>query len=553
MNGKSLVTRDSALMEFSPSETVFNEYNVHSSEHATARDTLKILFRQKKVIITVFLVTLVFVYIGFKFRTPLYETNVKLLIRAEKLVESPFYKNLDNSFKSEIVLTQAEIVKSNPVLERVVKSLKLDERPLDYERAFASPVKRFFMDFQSKSSAKKIQALESNKPLRFRLALRDLGKRVKVKPIPNTNLFSIWAKDFNPEAAAKIANTVSHYYIVFDLEQQMAELSTKYGAKNIIIKQLREETQRFEERQKLGTNSYADIMGPASTKILEEAAVPLEATGFPTAVVLLLAAVCGLSLGIILAFLFEKIDPTFRSPDDVRKALNLPLLGSVPVRKFGTKLLKQKPFFSTRYTRSFQDLADHLSLLMKAEGLRSVLITACSPGDGASVVTANIATYLSLNTGHKVLIIDANLRQPTLHKLFNVPADDGFSDVLQGKVVLEKAIRRVSDQLDILPTMKCAESSLSLLNSPKIREGIRKLEESYDIIVIDSSNLKDFKDSEVLSSVLDGVVLVIEPGRARRQAVRASLEALEQKKVNILGVIFNKRVFHVPQILYRQV
>jgi len=555
MNGnRGIALRNTTLMEYSPGEIPYEEYHALPPEPASFRDYLKILFRQKYVVLATLIVTLLAVYVAYELHTPLYETQVRLLIRAEKVVESPFYRDLDNSFKSEVVLTQAEIAKSNPVLTRVVKALKLDERPLNYERPFASPIKQYVIDLKSRLFKKKMQELESNPGLRFGLAAVQLSQHVKVKPVPNTTLFSITARDFDPEAAAKIANTISHYYVIFDLEQQMAELETKYGEKNVTIRQLREEIQKFEDHLTVAPSSYSDVMGPGSTKILEEASAPMEPVGYPISIILFLAGVCGLCLGVIMAFLFERADPTFRTTDDVQKVLNLAVLGSVPVKKFGAKLLKKSPIFSTRYTRSFQDLADHLSMLMNREGLRSVLVTAHSPGEGTSVVTANLSNYLSKNLGHKILVVDANLRHPVLQKLFKVPEErGGLSDVLQGKLSLENAIYPLNDHLDILPTKIHEGSPLALLNSPGMGEIIQKLGNSYEMVLIDSPSMKDFKDSEVLSTQVNGVVLVIEPGRARRQSVRTSVEQLEQKKVNILGVIFNKRIFHVPQLLYRQV
>ena len=154
-----MVVKNSALMEYFPGEIPYEEYHGLSSK-PSSRDNLKVLFRQKYVILATLLVTLVTVYVGYKLRTPLYETHVRLLIRAEKLVESPYYRDLDNSFKSEVTLTQAEIAKSNPVLERVVKALKLDERPLNYERSFASPIKQYVIDLKSRWFRNKLQALE---------------------------------------------------------------------------------------------------------------------------------------------------------------------------------------------------------------------------------------------------------------------------------------------------------------------------------------------------------------------------------------------------------
>ncbi|MBI4432532.1 MAG: polysaccharide biosynthesis tyrosine autokinase [Candidatus Omnitrophica bacterium] len=550
---QSLVVKDSTVMEYSPRDMAYVELNPPPREGKSFRDYLKVLFRRKKMVFGVFMAVAIAALVALELRTPLYEARVKLLIRAEKLVESPYYRDLDGSLKAEAVLTQSEIVKSNPVLERTVKALTLDERPLNYEKPYASSLKKWVIDLKTQWLQKKMRDDKWRKADRFRAALSDLRDRVKVKPVAGTNLFSISVSDFDPITATVIANTVSRYYIIFDLEQQLAEISTKYGEKHLAVIQLRDDIQRLQSQLREAPNSYVDLMGPASVKILEEAPVPTESVGFPGTLLFLAAAFCGLCLAVTLAFILERFDSTISSAEDVEKYLNLPLLGSIPVRKFGTKLLKKEPLLSTRYTRSFQDLADHIHLIMSQSGTRSVLMTASSAGEGASVVTANVATYLSRDLGHKVLVIDANLRNPSLNRFFRIQDGRGFSDVLCGDVPLEAAVRSVNGSLDLLPTGRYSNNPLILFDTMKIQDLLRRAGELYEIILIDSTNLKDYKDAHAISASVDGVVLVVEAGRARRQVVRATLASLEQKKVNLLGVILNKRVFHVPEIIYGRV
>ncbi|MBI2095946.1 MAG: lipopolysaccharide biosynthesis protein [Candidatus Omnitrophica bacterium] len=550
---RNLIAKDTTWMEYSPAERAFVEFDRRwGNSPASLRDHLGVLFRHKRVILAAFLAVMATVYTGLQLRTPVYEARVKLLIRAEKIVESPYYRDLDGSFKTEVTLTESEIVKSTPVLERTVKVLKLNERPLNYEKPFASPLRQSLIDMETQWFKKKRQKHGWKKADRFRWALNNLKNHVKVKPIANTNLLSVTARDFDPAAATAIANTVSRYYVIFDVEQQLAELETKYGEKQLAVKQLRDDIRKFENRVREPSSSYVDTMGPASVKIIEEAPVPTEPVGFPAPVILALAAVCGFFTGVALAFIFDRLDPTLRSSHDVERSLNLSLLGSVPVRKFGPRLLRSEPMLRTRFTRSFEDLADHMHIVMKYAGIRSVLLAASSAGEGTSTVTANLGVYLSRHLGHKVLMIDSNLRHPTLHRLFKVPNRMGFSDVLAGGSAAA-ATQPLADGMSLMPAGLYAGNPLMLFDPSKIREVLRNMDGAYDVILVDSANMKDFKDVEVLSESVDGVALVIEAGRARQHAVRALLAPFERKKVNILGVVLNRRVFHVPELIYRKV
>src|SRR5574337_855811 len=119
--------------------------NIHGS---TVRDYLKIIFRHKAVIITTFVVVMISVVIGLELKTPTYQAQVKMLVSAEKQMQSPYYTGLREGQSQSQGSTQSEIVNSNPVIERAVKALKYDERPSDYEKNYCSPLKARLIDLR---------------------------------------------------------------------------------------------------------------------------------------------------------------------------------------------------------------------------------------------------------------------------------------------------------------------------------------------------------------------------------------------------------------------
>ncbi|HTL69729.1 MAG TPA: polysaccharide biosynthesis tyrosine autokinase [Candidatus Eisenbacteria bacterium] len=548
--------RDAALSEYAfGRDAALVEYfaNPPRQNPATMRDVLKVLFRQKGVIFATILAVCGTVFAGLKMQTPEYEAHVKMLILAEKQLESPYYRDLEGSFKTEMALTQSEIVKANPVLERAVKSLKLDERPLDYEREFASPLKQTVLDLKMQMIQKKIRSAEQEKFMRFKVALESLRENIKVKPVSNTNLFTISVKDFSPIAAATIANTISRYYVIFDLEQQLAELQIKYGEKHLAVKQLEDHIRDVERTLTEKSNSYIDTMGPASVKILEQASMPTDPVGLPKFLVMLAAFFASVFLGVMLAFVFESMDPTFRSPEDVERALNMPLLGSIPRRKFGSRLLTKEPAIHTKYSQSFQRLADQMHIVMRSRGLQTVVISSSIGSEGTTTVAVNLASYLSRHLKHKVLIVDANLRNPSVHRAFKIPNNFGLSEVLEGRTPLESAIWEMTPELGVLPAGKSKTNPLTLLDSQAMADFAARAKEKYEFILIDCANLKHFRDTEILAGAIDGVAVVVEAGHARRQAVKACIAPLEQKKANLMGAILNKRSFALPKVIYDRV
>ena len=441
-----------------------------------------------------------------------------------------------------MVLTQSEIVKSNPVIERAVRAIGLYERPLDYEKRFCSNFKKPLIDFQVSKFKKKLAPLteEQKKAFRFRLAVEELKKNIKVEPIRDTNLFTISVRDFSPLVAAIIANIVSRSYVIFDLEQQLAELQLKYGKKHLSVIQMRDNI----EKMKKGLNgkplSNIEAIGPASVKIIEQAQIPLKPAGPSKYLTIILALVMSLFLGVMLAFMLEYIDQTFKSPQDIEAFLNIPFLGSIPRKK---KLRKE----------SLHNLSSQIYLLMKDKNLKSLLLTSALPKEGTTTIVANLAKHLSQKQGHKVLIIDANLRNPSMHKAFKISDKSGLADVLEGRTSFERAVQDIGSNLNVLTAGKTELNPITLLDSHRMSELLKTARERYEIVLIDGANLKDSKDSIILANYVDSICFIINEGKTRRQVVKSAMASLEQKKVSLLGAILNNRTFVIPGFIYNKI
>ncbi|MEP9409999.1 MAG: polysaccharide biosynthesis tyrosine autokinase [Candidatus Brocadia sp.] len=547
---------------------------------STLRDYVKVVFRHKAVIIITFVVIIISVVIGLELKTPVYRSQVKILITGEKQYDSPYYKELGSQQASGMSLTQAEIVKSNPVIERAVRALKLDERPPDYEKNYCSSLKSYLMDLKKRISqwiekpggnpeigatvsdelaVSKVEtpnhdgvSPEDERAYAIRMTAEWLKECIEVSPIRDTQLFTIAAYDFSPEAAAAIANVVSRSYVIYDLEQQLAELQLRYGEMHPIVVQLKTAIDKMSENLTGKTLPAIEAIGPASVKIIEQAQPPLEPTGTNKTVTLLLAIFMSPFLGVILAFGFEYIDHTFKSPQDVETFLNLPLLGSIPKKAFRDKTLITNPKRMDAIAPSYQNLSDQMYLLMKDKNLKSIMITACSPADGSTTIIANLANFLSNKAGHKVMVIDTNLRAPAIHEVFNVSDSTGLANVLEGKIPLEKAVQDISPNLTVLPAGNTALNPTPLLDSTRMASIIKAAREKYELVFLDYANLRSFKDACVLCPYLDGIVLVVNEGKTSRHVLQTILTPLKQKKANLIGVIMNNRTYSIPRIIYER-
>ena len=521
----------------------------------TFRDYLRVLFRQKAVIFAAVITVLGTVYIGLKLKTNMYEAQVKVLISASKMVESPFYRDLLGLQNVQMALTQSEVVKSSPVIDRAVRVLGLAQKPLDYERRFCSPLKALIVDFKVKNLNKKLEQLkpEQKQAYFYRMAIEDLRANIKVEPVRDTNVFTISAKDYSPVGAAIIANVVSRSYVIFDLEQQLAELQMKYGEKHLMVTQLKDNIGQMTKRLTGEPIPDMEAIGPASVKIIEQANVPIEPVGPKKLLIGILALFMSMFLGVMLAFAFEYMDQTFKSPQDVERYLNLPFLGSIPKKRLIERALIKNGKRMTRYVKFYQTLAEQMYLILKDKKLKSVLITATVKREGATTIIANLGMYLANKLGHKVLLIDANLRKPGLHSVFKASESVGLANTLEGQVPFEAAVKGLSSNLYLLPAGKTQLNPITLLDSSKMTEVLKAAAHKYEIILVDCADLRDYKDAVVISLLVDGVAFIVSEGKIRRQVVQASVAPLRDKKVNVLGAILSNRTFAIPSFVYDRV
>lgn len=519
------------------------------------REYLGVIFRRKSVIITTFITVMITVVLGLELKTPIYESSVKMLVSARKGTESPYYKDLVGGYQStQISLTQSEIVNSYAVLERVVRVLKLNECSLVNEKDFCSPIKSWVIDLKQmwpKMSNQNSLSPEEEREYVFAMAVESLRASLDISPIRDTDLFYITASDFDPKVAALIANVTSRSYVIFDLEQQFAELQFQYGDKHPRVIQLKDGIDELTKNLSGAPLSAIEALGPASVKIVEQAHVPFMPAGSSKKVTVSIAFVMSIFLGIMIAFGFEYIDQTFKSAQDVEAFLNLPVLGTIPKMRKKDKAFLPDIKQTNAYVQSYHNLSDQIYLLIKENKLKSVLITAASPWDGSTAIAANLCTYLSEKAGHKVFLIDANLREPALHKIFNISGNPGLSDVLEGKITLSKATQNNGHNLIILPAGETSLNPVTLLHTAKLLDVIKEAKESSEVVFVDHANLKNIKDISFLSSNLDGIILVVNEGQTRRQVLKALITPLEQRKANILGVILNNRTYAIPKMLYK--
>lgn len=508
----------------------------------TTRDYLRVLFRQKAVVIVTVLTVVTTVFIGLKFRTPVYEAQVKVLVSAEKQVQSPFFRDLIGSRTAEVTVTQGEIVKSAPVIERTVRALSLYKRPFNYEAKYCNSMKRSLVEFSAKLQTERFNSIaeQMKTAYLYRMAIEDLRHKIKVEPIRDTNTFTISVKDYDPVGAATIANTLSRSYLIYDLQQQMAEMQMKYGDKHPSVIQLQDNITELAKTLHGQPVSILDALGTASSKVVEQADVPIEPTGIKKPLLFILGCIMSIFLAVMLAFVFEYMDHTIKTPQEIETFLGLPFLGGIPRNR---RLRSQ----------AMETLADQIYLIMKDKNLKSLMVTRVDTTASSAPMVANLGRALAGKSSQRVLLIDADLRDPRFQKELRLPGGPGLAEILEGKTNFEACVKTKGQGLAVLTAGQTALNPVTLIDSVAMRNLLKAMREKFDAVFVNVPPLMPHKDSETLAGFVDGTVVIVTEGKTRRPVAQAAIQPLKEKKMNVIGAVLNKRTFPVPKFLYERI
>ena len=189
---------------------------------------------------------------------------------------------------------------------------------------------------------------------------------------------------------------------------------------------------------------------------------------------------------------------------------------------------------------AFRVLRTNLQFAAIDKELKVILITSTSPDEGKSTVAQYIAQTIS-QTGKKVVVLDADLINPTLHRRFNIPNQRGLSNLIVGDVdfTVSTCIKEYPN-LSVITSGPIPPNSSELLGSTRMKHVMDRLREEYDMIIMDTPPLLPVTDAAVASSLADGVILVVQVGRTRSGEVRRAQEVLEAVHANLLGIVLNR-------------
>ncbi|WP_462380540.1 GumC family protein [Pseudomonas sp. Marseille-QA0892] len=288
------------------------------------------------------------------------------------------------------------------------------------------------------------------------------------------------------------------------------------------------------------TAATAD-MGSTNARIVDKAIPPAKPAAPNKQLIIAVAFALSLIIGIIAALALDVLNNTFKSTDDIESKLNLPVLGILPL--VNRKQAKQVQHLfekgeDKRFCEAVRTIRTSMTLADMNSPKQVVVVTSSVPGEGKSSVAANLA--FAMGQLHKVLLIDADMRRPTIAKAFDFPAGTpGLANLMAGTAKADDCIRTVGS-IDILPAGVVPPNPLELLASPRFAKFLEMAKGHYERIIIDSPPSQAVSDSVLLSTIADSVVYVVKSEATSIPLVQRSIGQLLQNNASITGVILNQ-------------
>ncbi len=277
-----------------------------------------------------------------------------------------------------------------------------------------------------------------------------------------------------------------------------------------------------------------------SSRVIEEAIVPGSPVRPNKPQNIMFAGLLGVFLGLCLALLQELLDDRINSPEEAERVLRLPNLGHVPlVEEEGLRLIRDISTFSP-LMESYRSLRTNINFAAVGTTLRSIVVTSSVPAEGKSTTAANLAMAMALD-GKRVIIVDADLRRPSLHKLFRQESSPGLTDILVGTHEISEVMRSCGvENVSVIAAGSPPPNPAELLGSARMVELIAQLESLADIVLFDSPPTLAVADSVVLAARTNGVLLVIGYGETKKTNSRQAVERLQRANARVLGTVLNR-------------
>jgi polysaccharide biosynthesis transport protein len=410
---------------------------------------------------------------------------------------------------------------------------------------------------------------ETYKKLNLNLSLEQLKASITVQPLRDTQLISVSVENSNPYQAADIANTLVNTFIAQNqslqasrfasskesLANQLAIMDNQINNTNDSLSKLSYSSDAS-ERDRLQTTlnqyrqTYANLLqsyeqvriteAQSTSSIVQvEAAIPSNITVRPkTLQNTLLAALLGAMLSVGIIFLIESLDATIKTSNDL-SGYGFSTIGFIDKFPENTTLVTiEQP--RSPISESFRSLRTNLQYSSVDSPVKSLLVTSSIPEEGKTSISSNLAVVLA-QSGHKVILIDADLHRPSVHRKFQFNNNYGLSTLfVQSDPDVASVLKQTTvNGLSVLTSGPLPPNPSELLGSEKMALILNRAKEIADFIIVDTPPATVVTDAAVLSTKLDGAIVVVSPGKTPQYALQKLIEDFARIGGKICGFVLN--------------
>jgi capsular exopolysaccharide synthesis family protein len=474
-------------------------------------------------------------YLASKAATPLYRTKTTLMVG--RITENPELSSIDVYTGQQLTYTYTQLVRRQPVLQGVIDSLGLN---MSWQ-ALANQVSS---NIVQQTMLIEISVVDTD-PYRAAVLADAIGQQLIQHSSTSASANSPEEVNFIQSQLADLQNKIE------DAEDEITRLSQEMDAASSArqIQDLQNQITILETKISGWQYTYTQYRislqgGDANAlSVIEPASINPVPISPNVRMNVLMAAAIGMVLAIGGAILIEYLDDTVKTAEDVNRVTGLAMIGAIPRINgddYPNKLVAASQPLSP-IAEAFRVLRTNLQFSAVDDPPKSVMVTSPSPSEGKSITLANLAVVIA-QSGVRVILVDTDLRRPVLHRIFNLPNRNGFSDaILSQEGEFEKYLQTTQvENLLLLSSGSLPPNPAELLASQRMKELIETLERSADLVLFDSPPVLVVTDAAVLGASVDGVVFVNDAGRSRSNDVRRGMEELKRVRANILGVVLNR-------------
>jgi capsular exopolysaccharide synthesis family protein len=435
---------------------------------------------------------------------------------------------------------------------------------------------------QQSELQKKIAQLRQEKSLRLQEyqdgapEIKEIDVQIKSYQDSIDGLLSSFQADLdkyrNQATSTILTNLKTTYLRSKDREDKIrADFNKQYneaqgqnqGAVNLKLLQQRIDSNKgfLENLRKQVSGNDVAAQGSENNISVAEIAIPPETPVSPRRLIAVVAALFLSTLfGMGLALFLEYLDDTIRSSEEIENYLQLPALAAIPTIESGPKrrlalvgaedaetepgnselLISADPRSSL--AEAYRQLRTSILLSTAGRAPKSLLVTSSLPSEGKTTTATNTAISLA-QTGAKVLMLDADMRRPRLHKIFDVSNSEGLSTLLSSELsdreILSTIKQDPSTKLHLLTSGPIPPNPAELIGSEQMSNLLKFLQRQFTHVVVDSPPIASFTDGVLIASMVDGVILVVHAGKSSRQIIRRSRQLLLDIGAKIFGVVLN--------------